>query len=211
MFCHIAKVGFAPFGLTVTPNLAVILMNRYTFSYGGEQAVASYAVISYALSIVYMLLQGVGDGNQPLMSRYYGEGAVKEFHSVRRLAYCCAEVIAVSNILILFLGRFHVGRLFGASEDALTETGNVLPMFLAGIIFLAFTRVITSGFYATEKSLFSYILVYAEPVLLFVFLLVLPHFFGIYGVWWSTCLSQVVCAFTALLVFESKTHGYAPL
>lgn len=198
MFCHIAKVGLAPFGLSVTPNLAVILMNRYTFSYGGKQAVASYAIISYALSIVYMLLQGVGDGSQPLMSRYYGEGALKEYHSVRRLAYCCAEAIAVSNILLLFLGRFHVGRLFGASEDALVETGNVLPMFLVGIIFLAFTRVTTSGFYATEKSLFSYILVYAEPVLLFVFLLVLPHFFGISGVWWSTCLSQVVCAFTAL-------------
>lgn len=200
MFFNIARIGLAPFGLTITPNLAVILMNRYTFSYGGEQAVASYACISYALSIVYMLLQGVGDGSQPLMSRYYGEGALKEFHSVRRLAYYCAEVLAVANMLVLFLGRFHVGRLFGASKDTLAETGNVLPMFLAGIIFLAFTRVTTSSFYAAGKSLFSYVLVYAEPILLFGFLLVLPHFADISGVWWSTCLSQVVCAITALFL-----------
>lgn len=200
MFWHIVKVGLAPFGLTVTPNLAVILMNRYTLSYGGEQAVASYACISYALSIVYMLLQGIGDGSQPLMSRYYGEGAVKEFCNVRCMAYSCAEVLAILNVLILFLGRFQIGRLFGASEDTLTETGNVLPMFLTGLVFLAFTRITTSGFYATEKNMFSYILVYAEPVLLFAFLLALPHFIGISGVWWSTCLSQVVCAFIALLL-----------
>lgn len=92
MFLQIVKIGLAPFGLTVTPNLSVILMNRYTIFYGGEQAVASYACIAYALTIVYMLLQGVGDGSQPLMSRCYGEGAVKELYGVRHLAIGRAHV-----------------------------------------------------------------------------------------------------------------------
>ncbi|MDE7352570.1 MAG: polysaccharide biosynthesis C-terminal domain-containing protein [Acetatifactor sp.] len=35
IFKRIVKVGLAPFGLTLTPNLAVILMNRSTISYGG--------------------------------------------------------------------------------------------------------------------------------------------------------------------------------
>ncbi|MDE7326220.1 MAG: hypothetical protein K2N63_08095 [Lachnospiraceae bacterium] len=108
------------------------------------------------------------------------------------------------EVFILFLGRYHIGNLFGASKEVLVETGNVLPMFLVGIVFLSFTRVTTSGFYATEKSLYSYILVYAEPVLLFMLLLVLPHFTGMTGVWWSTCLSQVFCAFAALLL-KSKS------
>ena len=55
-------------------------------------------------------------------------------------------------ILILFFGQFQIGRLFGASEDTLAETGNVLPMFLTKLVFLAFTRITTSGFYATEKN-----------------------------------------------------------
>lgn len=181
-------------------------MNRYTIFYGGEQAVASYACIAYALTIVYMLLQGVGDGSQPLMSRCYGEGAVKELYGVRRLAYVYVVILAFFSILLLFLGRFYIGKLFGASEYVLAETGNVLPMFLAGIIFLAFTRVTTSAFYATEKSLFSYVLVYIEPVLLFIFLLVLSYFRGISGVWWSTCLSQAACAIIALyLKYKSDT------
>lgn len=60
VFCRIVKVGLAPFGLTLTPNLSVILMNRYTIFYGGEQAVACYACIAYAVTIIHMLLQGVG-------------------------------------------------------------------------------------------------------------------------------------------------------
>ncbi len=200
LFCRIVKIGAAPFGLILTPNIAVILMNRCLAAYGGEQAVACYACIACALSIVYMFLQGVGDGSQPLMSKCYGGGNVKEYGRVRRLAYGLAGILAAVSICILFLGRFRVGELFGASEAVLTETGNVLPAFLAGILFVAFTRVTTSGFYASEKGLFSYILVYAEPILLFVFLLVLPHVAGLSGVWWSTCLSQIICAFIALFL-----------
>ncbi|MDE7330862.1 MAG: hypothetical protein K2O16_01290 [Lachnospiraceae bacterium] len=133
-------------------------MNRYTIFYGGEQAVACYACIAYAVTIIHMLLQGVGDGSQPLMSRFYGEGAEKELRGVRRLAYGFAGSLAVVSVAILFLGRYHIGNLFGASKEVLVETGNVLPVFLVGIIFLSFTRVTTSGFYATEKSLYSYIL-----------------------------------------------------
>lgn len=200
LFRRIIKVGLAPFGLTLTPNIALILMNRCLISYGGGQAVACYACISYALTIVYMFLQGVGDGSQPLMSKYYGGGDVKGFCSVRRSAYGLAEILAVLSTGVLFLGRFYIGKVFGASEAVLDEVGRVIPIFLAGIIFLAFTRVTTSAFYASEKSLFSYILVYLEPVLLFLFLLVLPRFTGLQGAWWSTCLSQIACAFTALLL-----------
>ncbi|MDE7353062.1 MAG: multidrug transporter MatE, partial [Acetatifactor sp.] len=150
--------------------------------------------------IVHMLLQGVGDGSQPLMSRCYGEGAAGEFRSVRRLAYGFAGALACASAGILFLGRYYIGKLFGASEDVLVEAGNVLPVFLLGILFLSFTRVTTSGFYATEKNLFSYALVYGEPILLFLFLLVLPRFTGMAGVWWSTCLSQIVCAIVAQIL-----------
>lgn len=134
------------------------------------------------------------------MSRFYGEGVEKDLRGVRRLAYVFAGSLAVVSVSILFIGRYHIGNLFGALKEVLVETGNVLPVFLVGIIFLSFTRVTTSGFYATEKSLYSYILVYAEPVMLFILLLILPHFTGMTGIWWSTCLSQVFCAAAALLL-----------
>ena len=69
----IFKVGLAPFGLALTPNISLVIINRFSASYGGEQAIATYACISYIVCIIYLILQGVGDGSQPLMSQYYGE------------------------------------------------------------------------------------------------------------------------------------------
>lgn len=200
LFGSIVKVGFAPFGLTLTPSLSLIFMNRYCLMYGGDKAVASYACIAYALTLAYMFVQGAGDGSQPLMSRRFGEGDQKEFRAVRRLAYGTSAGLAVLGILILFIGRYQIGRLFGASEEVMIETGNIMPIFLVGVMVLAFTRVTTSSFYATEQNMFSYILVYAEPVFLILFLLLFPRFWGQSGVWWSMCASQVMSAVLALIL-----------
>ena len=70
---YILKVGLAPFGLALTPNISLVIINRFSSMYGGEEAIATYACISYVICIIYLILQGVGDGSQPLMSKYYGE------------------------------------------------------------------------------------------------------------------------------------------
>ncbi len=52
-----------PFGLALTPNISLVLINRFSAFYGGERAIATYACVSYIICIVYLILQGVGDGS----------------------------------------------------------------------------------------------------------------------------------------------------
>jgi len=54
------QIGIAPFGLSLSPMISLLFMNRFCLSYGGETAVASYACIAYGLTIVYLLMQGCG-------------------------------------------------------------------------------------------------------------------------------------------------------
>ena len=79
-----------------------------------------------------------------------------------------------------------------------------LPIFLAGLLFYAFSRITTSGFYATEQSLFSYICVYAEPVLLLILLLIVPRILRQDGVWLSMVLSQILTAGIACLLRQKE-------
>ena len=39
----ILKIGIAPFGLTMSPNISLIIINRFSVSYGGEPAASSAA------------------------------------------------------------------------------------------------------------------------------------------------------------------------
>lgn len=69
----VIKIGIAPFGLAMSPNISLIIINRFSVSYGGEPAIATYACIAYVICVIYLILQGVGDGSQPLISQCYGE------------------------------------------------------------------------------------------------------------------------------------------
>ena len=42
----IIKIGIAPFGLAISPNISLIIINRFSMSYGGEPAIATYACIA---------------------------------------------------------------------------------------------------------------------------------------------------------------------
>ena len=185
-------VSISPFGLTFSSIITMLFMNRFLLLYGDEQAVAVYGCIGYITAILYLLLQGVGDGSQPLISQYYGEDDRASVRAVRRLAYLTAVAVTVVCMIGVYLARAKVGTLFGASPEANTGVIRYLPLFLAPLLLLAFVRITTSYFYATEKNGLSYLLVYAEPVCTLLTLLLLPPLLKLTGVWLATPIAQVV-------------------
>ena len=196
----ILRIGLAPFGNTMCPMISLLLMNKYSLSWGGEPGVACYACVAYIMTIVYLLLQGVGDGSQPLMSRYYGMGNREEVNKIRGLSYLAAWIIGGLCIAVIYWSRTGVGALFGASAEVSADVASSLPIFLAAVPFLSFTRVTTSALYATEQNVRSYILVYAEPVFLALLLPAAPRLWGLDGVWWSMALAQILTALAALAI-----------
>ena len=89
--------------------------------------------------------------------------------------------------------------LFGASDAVNTEVARIMPVFLVSVPFVAILRITTASFYATEKSAFSYILTFIEPV--FMLMLILPPLFG--GqimIWWSTVFARILSALLALVL-----------
>ena len=194
------RVGLSPFGLTFSPNLVLILMNKFAALNGGDGAVACYAAISYITSVVILLLQGVSDGSQPLLSLSYGEGKTRTTLIYRRLAYLFALAVAAVCMVGVFLFRDGAAALFGTSPETGAMVIQVLPVFLAGFLFAALSRVSTAYFYATGKNLWAYLVIYGEPLLLLVLLLALPEAMGLWGVWLAVPVSQAGAALLGLLL-----------
>ena len=199
-FAEIFKVSFAPFGLTFSPNITLMLMNHALLIYGSEQSVAAYGCIGYITCIVLLLLQGVGDGCQPLLSKAYGENDVVDMQYTRRLADWTSGVIAAGCMALVYLSRHQMGVFFGVSDDSNLDVANYLPWFMAVMLFQAYTRVTASYLYAIEKSGLSYLLVFAEPMLLLLILQILPPMAGLIGVWLAVPLAQFATWLLAIAI-----------
>ena len=205
MLKEIISTGISPFGLTLSPNIVLLIMNKTAMLYGGTLVVASYAVISYVSCVVQLLLQGVGDGSQPLLSRYIGEKNVKSAGTVCKMAYILAAVVALLCGGVMIALRYVIPPFFGASLQVTEAAAEALPVFAAGFLFIAFLRVTTSYFYASGKNRFAYILVYGEPALLFLLLtFVFPRFWGLRGVWISVPVTQMLLSVIGFYCLKRK-------
>ena len=197
----VIKIGIAPFGLAMSPNISLIIINRFSVSYGGEPAIATYACIAYVICIIYLILQGVGDGSQPLISQCYGEKNWSDLKYVRKLAFGFAFALSVVGCIIMYVTKGSLGVLFGASSEVNDEISRIMPVFLVSVPFVAILRITTASFYATEKSAYSYILTFIEPLFMLVLMLILPPLFG--GqimIWWSTVFARIISAILALVL-----------
>lgn len=191
----IVAVGASPFGLTLSPNIILMLMNKSAVDHGGNAAVSAYAVVSYVVCIIQLLLQGVGDGCQPLISRYHGQGHTAAVRAHHRTAYWVSVVTALFAMLGIYLLRGSVSSFFGASAQVGKTVEEVLPIFLLGFLFVGFSRVTISYLYAVKQNLYAYLLIYGEPVLLFLLLnFVFPPMLNLLGVWISVPVTQAVIA-----------------
>ena len=122
----------------------------------------------------------------------YGAGDFGELRRTGARAYRAAFGITAVCIVALFLTRSVIGVLFGASAEANAGVTARLPLFLATLPLLAYTRVTIAYFYATEKTALSYVLVFSEPVLTFAVLLILPQLFKLTGVWLAIPAAQAL-------------------
>lgn len=198
---QILTTGLSPFGLAMSPNIVLLLINRSAVAYGGDAAVAAYAVVAYVHCIVLLLLQGVGDGCQPLMSFHLGKGEIREARTARNIAYVVALTLSAVYMAVAFSVRDIVSPLFGASDDAAQIVRHALPIFAVGAPAIAVCRITTSYFYSIRRNTFSYLLVYGELVVLFLLLqFVLPPFLGLDGVWLSPPAAQAALALVSVVL-----------
>ncbi len=202
---RIITTGLSPFGLTMSPNLVIMLVNLGAVHHGGELAVAAYAVVSYVAVVIQLILQGVGDGSQPTMSLYFGEGRTKDLHFICKLAYGIALVLSVGFGLIAILGIAWFPAIFGSSPEATSMVGHILCMIALGYPAIALVRVTISYFYSINFDCFAYILVYGEPLIIAVLLIILPMFLKLEGVWIAVPTVQIMMAVLALF-FRYLAH-----
>ncbi|BDE95811.1 MATE family efflux transporter [Raoultibacter timonensis] len=206
---HVLKLGMAPFGLTLLPEATVVAINVNAVAYGGETAVAAYAVISYTACVIQMLIQGIGDGSQPLISKHYGQGDVDGVRRFRNTNYLIAVSIGILGLAAMFVFREQIPHLFGASGEAASLIAWALPIFSVAYVFYGFTHASTSYFYAVDDARASSIIVYGEAVLVVLVVFGMARIAGLDGIWVSVTIVQMVLACVAGALLRRRHRSRA--
>ena len=200
----ILRVALSPFGLTYLPSVTIILMNLQTLKYGGEEAVSAYAVLAYIISFMELLVQGTGDGSQPLLSLSQGKGDRKSLHTYAKWTFTLGIVFGISGALLFSLVKNRIPSFYGTSARAAEYIEYATPFFALVMALYGLTKPTVSYLYATHKVVRSTILVYGEIVLTLLFIVILPQFWGLDGVWYTIPAVQTILAIAGILFLSRR-------
>ncbi|MGN1180616.1 MAG: MATE family efflux transporter [Suilimivivens sp.] len=195
----ILKVAASPFGLTYLPSVTIIFMNLQCLHYGGEEAVSAYAVLAYLVSFMELLVQGVSDGAQPLLSLSKGQNDKKTLQKYTVWTFAIGISLGIISGILVFLLRHQIPVFYGTSDLAGTIIVHSAPAFALVMALYGLTKPSVSYFYATEALFFSTFLVYGEIILTVIIILVLPLVLGLDGVWYTMPTVQMILSIMSIL------------
>lgn len=200
----ILKVAASPFGLTYLPSVTILFMNLQCLRYGGEEAVSAYAVLAYLVSFMELLVQGVSDGAQPLLSLCKGQNDKKTLQKYTIWTFTIGICLGIISSILVFLLRYQIPVFYGTSDLAGTMIVHSAPAFALVMALYGLTKPAVSYFYATEALFFSTFLVYGEIILTLIIILVLPLTLGLDGVWCTMPSVQMILWVMSILFLAMR-------
>lgn len=198
----ILALGISPFIMQSTESLISIVLNRGLQQYGGDIYVGVLTILQSVMQLIVIPVQGFSQGTQPIISYNYG---AQKIDRVRKTFQTALSIIwgfsfVFTGIVMLFPKAF-VG-LFTSEQELLTLSASKLPLFLAGLLIFGIQMTCQNTFMGLGKAKISlFIALWRKVILLIPLALILPHFAGVDGIYWSEPIADTVSALTAGLLF----------
>lgn len=194
-------IGMSPFLMNLAACLIVILINQGLKKYGGDLAIGAFGIVNRLAFIVVMIVMGLNQGMQPIAGYNFGAKLYDRVNKVLKLTIIYATCVTTFGFLVGMLAPNLVVGIF-TSDAELTElsaTGlRITVMFFPIIGF----QMVTSNFFQSigmaGKAIFLSLT--RQMLILLPCLLILPHFFGVAGVWYSMPVSDLLASLIALVM-----------
>lgn len=199
---RIFATGLPSFGLQMMGAVLILLHNIQAQRYGGLTAVAAYAIISYVMTPVMMLSEGIGLGIQPPVSFHSGREDETRKRIFLRYGIGAAVAVGAAGMLVLFTGFRVIPEAFNATPPLVKLAAPALVITAFSFLPLGIFQVLCSYFQAEGRTGIASVLIYGDFCLMFpVALFSLPLFFGLTGVWMAVPVSKMVMCAAALAVY----------
>jgi len=204
---EILSIGLSPFCVNLCNCLVVIVINRSLMSYGGAEGdsyVGVYGIVNRCAMFIVMMVMGFGQGMQPIVGFNIGARFFDRVRGVVKFAIACATTVMTLGFLGVFCFTEQIASLFTTDPDMIAKAVVALRIQLCTFPIVG-SQMITMGFFQSSRKAGTAIFLSMTRQLIFLlpFLLILPHFLGIEGIWWSFPASDVLsCSLAWILLYR---------
>ena len=184
----VMALGISPFIMSATESAITIVMNHGLQTYGGDLYVGSMTILQSVL--------------QPIISYNFGAGQFDRVRqTIRRMIAITFTATFVYVVFAMLRPALFAG-LFTTDPELIAIVAKVLPVYIAGMAIFGLQSGVQSSFLGLGQAKISlFIALLRKVILLIPLALILPHFFGVMGVYYAEPIADVCSVVTAVTLF----------
>jgi putative MATE family efflux protein len=190
---EISSLSFVTFSRQGVVSLLAIILNHTLYTYGGEHSVVIYGIISRMLMFALFPVLGITQGFLPIAGFNYGANNHKRVKETIFISIKYAAILATLIFVGILVFTKEIVSVFTTDEAVLAETPNALRWVFAASPIIAIQLIGSAYFQAAGKARKALFLTLTKQgFFLIPLVLILPHFFGIFGAWIAFPISDVL-------------------
>lgn len=211
IYKRIIPLGLADSVTDMSNGIVIFLYNRTILNVIGVGGVVCYTVIGYITTLVIMIISGVSQGIQPLISFHHGKKEATVCRKFYKMGLVTATVCGIISFAVASVfAKGFVSMFLEASSPSFNMGVNALRIYTWSYLFAGYNIVTAAYFTATEHPHLS-LPVSLGRGLIFpaIALTVLPLIFNDNGVWLSAVAAELTCVLLTtifLIIRRRKLH-----
>ncbi len=217
IFAEITSIGISPFIMQVAASFVTIVFNINLVKYGGDLAVGAYSLIMSIAMLILMPSFGVNQGAQPIIGYNYGADNMKRVKKTLLYSMIVNTCISLVGWLCVELFPTQIIKIFNKEDfELISIASNGLRIYLVAMLIVGAQTACINYFQSVQKALTAMTLsLLRQVVVLIPFVMILPHFFGLNGVWYagpiSDLASTLVCVILMIREFKKLKPSTTPI
>jgi len=190
---EISSLGFVTFARQGVVAILAIILNHTLYEHGGEHSVAIYGIVSRMLMFALFPILGVTQGFLPIAGYNYGAKNYVRVSETITTSIKWAAGLATVIFLIILIFAEPIVAVFSKDLDIIKETPNALRIVFAASPIIAIQLIGAAYFQAAGKAGPALLLTLTKQgFFLIPLILILPNYYGIFGVWISFPIADVL-------------------
>ena len=190
---EIGSLGFVTLARQAVVSITYLLMNNILFNLGGEISVTSYAIVGRMLMFAMFPVLGLTQGFLPIAGFNYGAQNYTRVRETINTAIKYAMIMATLVFILLMVFPEEITRMFTSDMAIVSKTPSDMRWVFAATPIIAIQLIGAAYFQAIGKATPALLLTLLRQGIFFIpLILILPKFFGEFGVWISFPVSDVL-------------------
>jgi len=202
----ILSIGMSPFAMNVGASVVAMIVNMSLAKYGGENsdmAIGAFGIVNSVALLFVMTVMGLNMGMQPIAGFNFGARQDDRVRKVYKQTLIAGTIVTTLGFAICILFPTSIVSAFTNDAQLISQSKVALTIVMMMFPIIGFQMVTANFFQSIGKAYIAIILSLSRQFLFLVpGLMILPHYFGLIGVWIALpCSDFLATIVTVLCVF----------